>query len=254
MRRPIIVGNWKMNMSPSEASEFARNLKSNLKDYKDVEVVVAPPFISIYPVAKILKGTDIYLSAQNMFWEEKGAYTGEVSPLMLLDVGCRYTIVGHSERRQYFGETDGIINKKVLSAISHGLQPILCIGESIEQRKRGETFNVIELQLREGLSGLDWSSIRSVVIAYEPIWAIGTGKNATPQQAQEVHSFIRRYICDHFGQDAGGEIRILYGGSVTPENIDDLMAMPDIDGALVGGASLKVESFIQIVHFRRRDL
>jgi triosephosphate isomerase len=239
-----------MNMTPTEAIQFAKDLRAGLIDFGEREVAVAPPFISIYPVAQILKGTDIHLCAQNMFWEEKGAYTGEISPLMLIDAGCRYVIVGHSERRQYFGENNGSINLKIRSALSHGLHPILCVGESIEQRERGETFRIIELQLNGGLSGIDEIYIKSVIIAYEPIWAIGTGKTANPQQAQEVHSFIRKYISDHFGQDAGLEIRIQYGGSVTPENIDDLMAMPDIDGALVGGASLRPESFIRIVQYK----
>ncbi len=252
MRRPIIAGNWKMNLPPSEARLLAKNLKESLGDPGDVDVVVAPPFVSLYPVAEVLRGSGITLSGQDLFWEENGAFTGETSPTMLLDVGCEYVIIGHSERRQYFGETEETVNKKVRAALVHGLRQIICIGESLDQRENGETFKIVEAQLDGGLKDLNGEAIRSMTIAYEPIWAIGTGKTATPDQAQEVHKFIRDYLKKHFGPDIGGGVRIQYGGSVNPENIDDLMVKPDIDGALVGGASLKAETFVRIVRFGRR--
>jgi triosephosphate isomerase len=251
LRKPIIAGNWKMNMSPSEAGLLAKDLRESLGNQEDVDVVVAPPFVSLYPVAEVLRGSGIALSGQDLFWEDKGAFTGAISPTMLLDVGCEYVIIGHSERRQYFGETDETVNRKVRAALVHGLLQIMCIGESLEQRENGETFKIVEAQLDGGLRDLQKEAIRSMVIAYEPIWAIGTGKTATPEQAQEVHAFIRDYLNNHFGPDVGGAVRIQYGGSVNPENIDDLMAKPDIDGALVGGASLKAANFTRIARFKR---
>lgn len=238
-----------MNIPPSEARLLAKNLKESLGDPGDVDVVVAPPFVSLYPVGEVLNGSGIALSGQNLFWEEKGSFTGEISPGMLLDVGCEYVIIGHSERRQHFGETEETVNRKIRAAFGHGLSQIFCIGESLDQRENGATFKIIEAQLDGGLKDLNGEAIRSMTIAYEPIWAIGTGKTATPDQAQEVHKFIRDYLKQHFGPDVAEATRIQYGGSVTPENIDDLMAKPDIDGALVGGASLKAESFIRIARF-----
>lgn len=247
MRRPVIAANWKMNKTIPEAIEFVNIFASAVSDIKDVDIIIAPPFTALYPVSELIRGSNIKLSAQNVFYEEKGAYTGEVSPSMLKDAGCDYVIIGHSERRHYFGENDDILNKKIRAALKNGLNVIFCIGETLKEREEGITFNVLERQTKEGLRDADLSRI---VIAYEPVWAIGTGKTATPEQAQEVHYYIRNKLREQ-NLDADS-IRILYGGSVTPDNIDDLMACPDVDGALVGGASLKPESFERIVRFKRR--
>jgi triosephosphate isomerase len=252
MRTPIMAGNWKMYKTAREAVDFVTRLQKELGDVKETEVVVAPPFVALAPVAERLSGTAIALAAQDCYWEEEGAYTGEVSPPMLRDVGCRYVIIGHSERRAYFGETDETVNKKVYALLSHDLHPIVCVGESLEERERGDTVQIVERQVKEGLKGLDETAIRAVVIAYEPLWAIGTGKTATPEQAQEVHAFIRGLVSSIFNPAVAEEIRIQYGGSVKPDNVDELMAQADIDGALVGGASLKVDAFARIVRFERR--
>ncbi|MFH2012324.1 MAG: triose-phosphate isomerase [Pseudomonadota bacterium] len=250
MRKIVIAGNWKMNKTVSEAVELISNLKSLTADVTDVEIVVAPPFLAIYHVAQEVKGFNIQVSAQDVFWEEEGAYTGAVSPKMLLDVGCEYVIIGHSERRQYFGETDETVNKKIKSSLQHGLIPIFCVGETLQQRESGDTFNIVETQIKRGLSSLSSSDMENVIIAYEPVWAIGTGKTATSEQAEEVHSFIRKLLKEIY-KDTADRIRILYGGSVKPDNIDGLMAKPNIDGALVGGASLKADDFARIVKYRR---
>jgi len=250
MRRPFIAANWKMNKTISEAQDFISKFVSEVKEVTDVDIVIAPPFTSLIAAAEVLKllmDTHIILAAQDVFYVEKGAYTGEISPLMLTDIGCRYVIIGHSERRQYFNETDEIVNKKVKAVKNRGLGAILCIGESLEEREAGKTFDVLEREIDKGLCETD---LENVVIAYEPIWAIGTGKTATPEQAQEAHAFIRERLRVKYGNKAD-EVRIIYGGSVTPDNIDSLMVCKDIDGALVGGASLKVESFIKIVKFNR---
>lgn len=250
MRRPFIAANWKMNKITSEAREFIAGFFPEVKEVTDVDIVIAPPFTSLSIAAEILKlimNTHIVLAAQDVFYEEKGAYTGEISPLMLADIGCRHVIIGHSERRQYFKETDEIVNRKIKAAQKRGLGVIFCIGESLEEREAVRTFDVLE---REISQGLDETDIDNIVIAYEPIWAIGTGRTATPEQAQEVHAYIRERLRVKYGNKAD-EVRIIYGGSVTPENIDSLMACEDVDGALVGGASLKVESFIRIVNFKR---
>lgn len=239
-----------MNKTVSEAVELISNLKSLTADVTDVEIVVAPPFLAIYHVAQEVKGFNIQVSAQDVFWEEEGAYTGAVSPKMLLDVGCEYVIIGHSERRQYFGETDETVNKKIKSSLQHGLIPIFCVGETLQQRESGDTFNIVETQIKRGLSSLSSSDMENVIIAYEPVWAIGTGKTATSEQAEEVHSFIRKLLKEIY-KDTADRIRILYGGSVKPDNIDGLMAKPNIDGALVGGASLKADDFARIVKYRR---
>ncbi len=252
MRIPIIAGNWKMHKTVGEAIDFVTRLQEELGEWEGTEVVVVPPFIALDPVAQRLKGGTISLAAQDVFWEEKGAYTGEVSPPMLRDVGCRYVIIGHSQRRAYFGETDETVNKKVKMALSHDLNPIICVGEFLEEKERGDTFNVVERQVKEGLRGVDAGTARQIVVAYEPIWAIGTGKTASPEQAQEVQSFIRGIIGDIFSPALAEVIRIQYGGSVKPDNIDELMVQPDIDGALVGGASLEVEPFARIVRFERK--
>lgn len=245
MRRLLIAGNWKMHKTVPEATDFVKELKELVKDVNDRDILICPPFTALYPVSKEISDTNIKLGAQNMYFEEKGAFTGEISPLMLKDVGCSYVILGHSERRHIFGETDELINKKVLSAINHGITPILCVGEKLEEREAGETEKVIEKQVREGLKNV--SKDRDFVIAYEPVWAIGTGKTATPSLAEEVHQFIREVLTLMFGKEKANSVRILYGGSVKPENAEGLLKMDNIDGALVGGASLKAESFAKIV-------
>jgi triosephosphate isomerase len=251
MRKPIIAGNWKMFKTTGEARELVRQLKESLADVDSVEVVVSPPFTALAAVVAELKGSNISVAGQNMYWEESGAYTGEVSPLMLKDIGCTHVIIGHSERRQFFNETDATVNKKVKAALKTGLTPIVCVGETLEEREFGATMKVVERQIRDGLEGLAPQEMEKIVIAYEPIWAIGTGKTATPQQAEEVHHLISSIIAQSAGSVARN-IRILYGGSVKPDNIDELMAQPDIDGALVGGASLKADSFVRIVRFKRK--
>jgi triosephosphate isomerase len=247
MRKPFIAANWKMNKTIPETRDFLSAFIPEVKDVKDVDIVIAPPFTSLTAAAEKLKNTNIILAAQDMFYEEKGAYTGEVSPLMLTDIGCKYVIIGHSERRQYFNEIDEIVNRKIMAAKKAGLGVILCIGESLEEREAGKTFYVLEREINKGLHETD---IEKIVIAYEPIWAIGTGKTATPEQAQEAHAYIRERLRLKYGNKAD-DICILYGGSVTPENVDSLMACKDLDGALVGGASLKVESFTRIVKFKK---
>jgi len=247
LRRLLIAGNWKMHKTVPEAVSLVRELKELLKDVKDRDVLVCPPFTALYPVREELKGSSIYLGAQNMFYEEEGAYTGEISPLMLKDLNCSFVIIGHSERRRIFKEDDELINKKVLSAVRHKITPILCVGETLEERESGETEKVVERQLKRGLRGI--SEDDEFVIAYEPVWAIGTGKSATPQMAQEVHLFIRGVLGELFSKEKAFQVRILYGGSVKPENAKSLLEMEDIDGALVGGASLKADSFSKIVKF-----
>ncbi len=249
-RLPFIAGNWKMNKTVGEALDLVRGLKKAISGVKEVEVAVAPPFAALYAVGRELEGTPIRLAAQNLYWEEKGAFTGEVSPLMLKDVGCHYVIIGHSERRQYFGETDETVNRKIKAALSQGLKAIFCIGETLREREDGKTFLVIERQIEGGSKGMGDKEWKDIVIAYEPVWAIGTGKTATPEQAEEAHRFIRGKVEKLYSRNVSEEIRIQYGGSVTPDNIRGLMIQPDIDGALVGGASLKAESFSKIVRFK----
>jgi triosephosphate isomerase len=250
MRRPIIAANWKMNCTLPQARELVSGLKGLIGEVEGVDVVLAPPFTALSTVSQLIAGSNIELAAQDMYWEETGAYTGEVSPLMLKDVGCSYVIIGHSERRAYFAESDETVNKKLKAALNHGLTPIVCVGESLAQREAGKTTEVVGDQLKQGLAGLTPAQMSRVVIAYEPIWAIGTGRTATPEQANEVHHFIREQIAAGFDQPTASSIRVQYGGSVKPDNVDGLMAQPDIDGALVGGASLKAESFARIVRFR----
>jgi triosephosphate isomerase len=247
MRKPFIAANWKMNKTLSETQEFLSTFIPVVKDVKDVDIVIAPPFTSLAAASEKLSNTNIILAAQDMFYEEKGAYTGEVSPHMLTDIGCRYVIIGHSERRQYFNDTDEIVNRKIKAAKKADLGIILCIGESLAEREAKKTFNVLEREINKGLHETD---IEKIVVAYEPIWAIGTGKTATPEQAQDAHAYIRERLRVKYGNRAD-DVCIIYGGSVTPENIDSLMACRDLDGALVGGASLKVESFTRIVKFKR---
>lgn len=250
MRRPLIAGNWKMNNNGSESVALVGQLKGMLADASGVDVVVAPPFTALGAVAAALTGTPLSLAAQHLFWEESGAFTGEISAAMLKEVGCRYVIIGHSERRQYFGETDETVNKRIRAALRASLIPLVCIGETLAEREGEKTLAVIEGQLTKGLQGLSLTEMETVVIAYEPVWAIGTGKTASPQQAQEAHHFIRGLISRTFSSEIAETTRILYGGSVNPDNVDQLMAQPDIDGALVGGASLKADAFARIVRFK----
>jgi triosephosphate isomerase len=249
-RLPFMAGNWKMNKTVGEALDLVRELKAAISGVKTVEVAVAPPFTALYAIRKELEGSSIHLAAQNLYWEEKGAFTGEVSPLMLKEVGCDYVIIGHSERRQFFGETDETVNRRIKAALAQGLKVIFCIGETLREREEGKTFSVIESQVEGGLKGLGDQEMTNMVIAYEPVWAIGTGKTATPEQAEEVHRFIRGKIEKLYSREVSEEIRIQYGGSVTPDNIKGLMNQPNIDGALVGGASLEAESFSKIVRFK----
>jgi len=248
MRRKIVAGNWKMYKTVSEAKELAKALKVRLvNEVKKLDVVVIPPFTDLLAVAEILRDSGISWGAQNLHWEPKGAFTGEVSAEMIRSTGASYVIVGHSERRQYFGETDETVNRRLKAALQAGLTPIVCIGETLPQRQAGQTLQVLEAQLRAGLQGLSAEHLRGVVIAYEPVWAIGTGVNATPEQAQEAHQFIRQLIAKLAGDGCASEIRIQYGGSVKPENARSLLSLPDVDGALVGGASLEADSFAAIV-------
>jgi triosephosphate isomerase len=249
MRKPLIAGNWKMYQTTAQAVALVERLRALLAAIAGVDVVVCPPFTAIQAVAEALKGSRIGLGAQNMHWEGEGAYTGEVSPVMLADLGCRYVIVGHSERRQYFGETNLNVNRKVKAALRHHLAPILCVGETLAEREEDRTFPVVEAQLQGGLSDVPPQAGARIVVAYEPVWAIGTGRTATPEQAATVHAFIRKQLGELWGEAAGMAVRILYGGSVKPDNIDALMAEPEIDGALVGGASLKADAFARIVRF-----
>ncbi len=251
LRRPLIAGNWKMFKTGPEAVETADRLAKLLSTPLDVDVMIAPPFTALALVSDMLKNTRISLGAQNLFWEEEGAYTGEISPSMLVSAGCSYVIVGHSERRQYFGETDDTVNKKIKAALKNDLIPVLCIGESETERDSTETFSVLDRQVRNGLMGFSADEMETLVIAYEPVWAIGTGKTATADQAQEVHLFLRGVLEKIFGNKLAKSIRILYGGSVKSDNIKELMTMPDIDGALIGGASLEPETFSKIVQFQR---
>ena len=238
-----------MNMTATQARELASKLVPLVASVKDRDIVLGPPFTSLSAVAETIKGSNIGLSAQNLHWEDKGAFTGEVSAEMLLDLGCRYVIIGHSERRQYFGETDETVNRKAKQALRKGLLPILCVGETLAEREAGKLNDIIGRQVTGGLKDISADDMKKVVIAYEPVWAIGTGKTATPEQANEVHALIRQKVKALYSADIAEGLRIQYGGSVTPENISTLMAMPDIDGALVGGASLKPESFAALVKF-----
>ncbi len=249
MRKSIIAGNWKMYKITPEAKVLVEGLKIRVGTLNDREVVVCPPYTSLAIVAESLQGSTIKIGAQNMYWEDKGAFTGEIAPGMLKDAGCVYVIIGHSERRQYFGETDETVNKKMKKAFSSGLLPIVCIGETLAEREGDKTFQVLERQVREGISGLNNEEASKMVVAYEPVWAIGTGKTATPQQAEEAHKFIRQKLGEIYSPAIAEEIRILYGGSVKPDNCKELMGLENIDGALVGGASLEVESFSKIVNY-----
>lgn len=244
--KPFLAGNWKMHKTIPEAVEMVKALKEESPQLTDAELVVIPPYTMLSEVKKVIEGSTIQLGAQNIFWEEKGAFTGEVSPPMLKDAGCQYVTIGHSERRQYFGETNETVNKKIKAALAHELMPIMCIGESLEEREKGNTMDKVETQMNSGLEGLGKDEIRRIVIAYEPIWAIGTGVTATPSQAEEVHSFIRKKLTEKYGNEIASYAIILYGGSVKPANTYSILKENNINGALVGGASLEADSFIQI--------
>ena len=252
MRKPIIAGNWKMNKTVPEALELVNGIKNVLRDIKEVEIVVCPPATGLSEVAGVLQGSNIGLGAQNVYWEEGGAYTGEISCLMLKEIGCRYVIIGHSERRSYFNETNESVNKKVKTVLRYNLTPIVCVGERLEQREANQTFEVVRDHIQGALQGFSAEEAKKIIIAYEPVWAIGTGRTATPDQAQEVHGFIRQLLKELHNHDVADIVRIQYGGSIKPDNIIDLMAQPDVDGGLVGGASLKLDSFVKIVKGSRK--
>jgi triosephosphate isomerase len=247
MRIPLIAGNWKMFKTVHEAVVFTKELRSLVKDVVDVEIVVAPPFTAVHAVAEAARNSNVGVAAQNLHWEREGAFTGEVSAAMIKEAGAEYVIVGHSERRRLFRETDAIVNRKTLAAIGAALTTIVCVGETLEEREREETLAILDRQIKVGLDGVTAEQIADLVVAYEPVWAIGTGRNATAAQAGEVHAHIRTRLRQWFGGDAADRCHVIYGGSVKPDNIRDLIAEPDVDGALVGGASLEVRSFGEIV-------
>jgi len=247
VRRIFIAGNWKMNGTAAEAKALAAGVAAQDNAFGGVEVAVCPPFVYLADVVAAVAGGPVGVGGQNAYFESSGAFTGEVSLGMLRDVGCSYVILGHSERRQIFGETDSLVNNKAHAAHTAGLTPIVCVGETLEEREAGQTLAVVKTQVNGSLAGLSAKQMKATVIAYEPVWAIGTGKVATPEQAQEVHADIRKLLTETFGADVAGVVRIQYGGSVKPDNAEELLGQADIDGALVGGASLKVESFIGII-------
>lgn len=247
-RQPIIAGNWKMNGTVAEAAALAQAVVKRVASQPDLEVVLCPPFTAIFKVAEIVRGTPVALGAQNLHWERQGAYTGEVSAPLLRDLGCRWCIIGHSERRIHFGETDGMIRRKLRAALESGLKVILCVGETLPLRQQGKTWEVVESQLQSALEGVEPLRVaEEIVIAYEPVWAIGTGQNATPGQAQEVHGSIRSWLTARIARATAQSVRIQYGGSVKPENAGELLSQPDVDGALVGGASLDSKAFLSIL-------
>ncbi len=248
MRRFLIAGNWKMNCGPSDAAELLEALKEHKAEVsEDVDVLVCPPFVSLSMSVTYLHDTDIQVGAQNIHFEDNGAYTGEVSATMLTEAGCAYVIIGHSERRQYFGETDESVNKKTHKAIDHNLGPVVCVGESLDQRKQGVHFDLVKDQVTAAFSGISEVAALDIVIAYEPIWAIGTGETASPEQAQEMHAHLRSVLVDLYDEETAEGIRILYGGSMKPGNAEELLSQKDVDGGLIGGASLDADSFAQII-------
>lgn len=247
MRNKFIAGNWKMNTTRAETAALVRALVQGTSEIQKTTIMIAPPFTNLNTALELLQNSKIALGGQNMYWEDKGAYTGEISPLMLKDLGCEYVIIGHSERRQYFRESNQEVNRKIQAAIKHGLKPIICVGETLENRERGQTIGVVEYQLRNGLAGFTPEDAATFTIAYEPVWAIGTGKAATAADAVEVHLYTRSLLAELFGPAVAEGIRIQYGGSVTPENIEVFIREEEVDGALVGGASLKADSFLKII-------
>ncbi|MFX1237561.1 MAG: triose-phosphate isomerase [Promethearchaeota archaeon] len=256
MRKPIIGGNWKMNRgSPSEAEEMLKKLIPLVRnDYEDVDIVVAPPFTSIPKACELVKGTNIKISAQNMFFEERGAYTGEISPIFLKDLGCEYVILGHSERRDIFKENDDFINKKLRKALSMDLKPIVCVGEHLKEREAGNAKEIVQNQINRTFKDLSHDEMMSTIVAYEPIWAIGTGKTATPEQAEKIHFFIREVIAKNYSTEVASQMRIQYGGSIKPANALELFKQENIDGGLVGGASLQADSFHDIIKAAKKRL
>jgi len=251
MRRPVIAGNWKLHKTIAETRELALALKSDLAELNDIDIVIAPPVTALSAAAEALAGSGIAVAAQNCYPVASGAFTGEVSPPLLREAGCRVVLVGHSERRQIFGESDEFINAKVRAVLAEGLQPILCIGETLAEREAGQMYDVLTRQLKLGLAGIELATMEQVIIAYEPVWAIGTGVTASNEQAAEAHAFIRGLVQGLYDEETAKATRILYGGSVKPDNVDGLMAQEDIDGTLVGGASLKAADFIRIARFQR---
>jgi triosephosphate isomerase (TIM) len=247
MRIPFIAGNWKMFKTVHEAVVFVKELRAAVKDIRDVEIVVAPPFTALHAVAEAARSSNVGVASQSVYWEKEGAFTGEVSPQMVKEAGAEYAIVGHSERRRLFGESDAIVNRKVMAALAASLTPIVCVGETLEEREANATLAVLDRQLKDGLDRITGDQIADLVVAYEPVWAIGTGRNATAAQAGEAHAHIRQRLRQWFGADAADRCHVIYGGSVKPDNIRELIAEPDVDGALVGGASLEVKSFVEIV-------
>lgn len=247
MRKLFIAGNWKMNKTISETVELVNSLKREVSDIEGVDIVICPVFISLSEAADLVIDSNIGLGAQNVYWQEKGAFTGEVSPMMLKDAGCKYVIIGHSERRKYFGETNDTVLKKINAVQSVGLIPIVCVGETLEERDNKKTIEVIEKQLQDGFKGINEDNLEKIIIAYEPVWAIGTGKTATPEQAEEIHKFIRDWIQEKYSLDLSEEVRIIYGGSVKASNAKELMSQKNIDGALVGGASLESQLFVELI-------
>jgi triosephosphate isomerase len=254
MRVPFIAANWKMFKTVHEAVVFAKEFRAMVKDMQGVEIVVAPPFTAVHSVAEASRNSPIGVAAQDLYWEREGAFTGEISGAMLKEAGAEYVIIGHSERRRLFNETDATVNRKLVAALAADLTPIVCIGETLEERDANETLAVLDRQIKAGLDGLTGDQVGSLVLAYEPVWAIGTGRNATPQQAGEAHAHIRSRLRQWFGAPAGDHCHVIYGGSVKPDNIHELIQLPDVDGALVGGASLDVRAFFDIVSRSRQSV
>ncbi|HET7218322.1 MAG TPA: triose-phosphate isomerase [Vicinamibacterales bacterium] len=253
MRIPFLAANWKMHKTVHEAVVFVKEFRSLVKDMEDVEIVVAPPFTALHAVAEAARNSNVGVAGQNLHWERHGAFTGEVSGEMVREAGAEYVIIGHSERRRLFGDTDEAVNRRLQAALAAKLTPIVCIGETLEERDANQTLDILDRQLKVGLDGMSGEQIGSLVIAYEPVWAIGTGRNATPEQAGEAHAHIRQRLRQWFGGDAADHCHVIYGGSVKPDNIHELVALPDVDGALVGGASLEIKSFHAIVARSRRS-
>jgi triosephosphate isomerase len=247
MRIPFLAANWKMYKTVHEAVVYVKEFRSMVKDVTDAEIVVAPPFTALHAAAEAARNSPIGVAAQNLSWEREGAFTGEVSAAMIKEAGAEYVIIGHSERRRLFGETDATVNRKTMAALGAGLTPIVCIGETLEERERNQTASVLDRQIRDSLDALTSEQVAALVVAYEPVWAIGTGRNATPEQAAEAHAHIRGRLRQWFGGDAADQCHVIYGGSVKPDNIREIVAHPDVDGALVGGASLDVRAFHEIV-------
>ena len=250
MRRPVIAGNWKLFKTQTQTRDFFRALLPELEGCDHCDVIVAPPFTALQTAVEAIQGSSVAISAQDVYWEEQGAFTGEVSAPMLRDVGCQYSIIGHSERRQYFGETDQTVSRKISAVIGQGMKAIVCVGETLEERESGAAEETVQRQLRDGLAQLTGPELSNIIIAYEPVWAIGTGRTATPEIAEQMHAAIRGVVSGIYDEAAAGALQILYGGSVKPENITELMGQADIDGALVGGASLQADSFAAVVWYQ----